>query len=294
MKHRYPLFALWLSVASLLFIQSGCKSTANVKSEVSPAKNVITISAPGYSRSYSEQELLSSPELKTITVLKDPAYNDKSTSYSAVPLASLLKDVSVNKNSTLLFSCLDGFSAPIDIQKVLNQRPDQAIAYLAIEPSSARWQKLKANSDSTPGPFYLIWTNPEKSKISREEWPFQLSGFNVKPSIEEQFPHIAPDPKLPSSSKVKLGYQLFLKNCFTCHTMNGEGTSKMGPDLNIPYSPTEYLKAGFLQKQIRNPQSIKRWTESKMPGFSKENLSDSEIDLIIEYLRHMSGRKHST
>jgi mono/diheme cytochrome c family protein len=28
-----------------------------------------------------------------------------------------------------------------------------------------------------------------------------------------------------------------------------------------------------------------------MPGFSKEALSDREIDLIIAYLRHMAGRK---
>lgn len=291
---RQTTITLSLIFLSIAFTQISCQSASVLKQPLIQAKAVLTISAPGYSRSYSEEELLSSAELKMITVEKDPAYNGKSTTYSAVPMSHLFKELNLNKGATLLFSCLDGFSAPIDARKVLNQNPDHAVAYLAIEPQKARWKKIKESSEATPGPFYLIWVNPEKSKISREEWPFQLAGFTIKPSIEEQFPHILPDPKLAEASKVKRGFQIFVKNCFTCHTMNGEGTSKMGPDLNIPFGPTEYLKAGFLKKQIRNPQSIKRWSESKMPGFSEESLSDEDIDLLIEYLRHMTTRKHST
>jgi cytochrome c1 len=76
-----------------------------------------------------------------------------------------------------------------------------------------------------------------------------------------------------------------------CHTLNGQGTSQLGPDLNIPFNPTEYLGEKYLRQLIRNPQSLRRWPQSKMAGFSSKDLPDGELDQIVAYLRSMSGQK---
>jgi len=56
--------------------------------------------------------------------------------------------------------------------------------------------------------------SPEKSKIGPEEWPYQLSGFEVKESIEAQFPGILPDMKLAETHEVRKGFQVFFEKLF--------------------------------------------------------------------------------
>jgi len=68
--------------------------------------------------------------------------------------------------------------------------------------------------------------------------------------------------------------KLFQQTCFACHTMNREGPSQVGPDLNLPLNPTEYFKESVLPQYIRNPKSIRSWERSKMPGFGPEAFSD--------------------
>ena len=192
----------------------------------------------------------------------------------------------------MLFHCLDGFSAPIATAKILNLDRRESIAYLAIEKPGEKWPPLKAGEpNKTAGPFYLVWEHPEKSKIAIEEWPYQLAGFEQKPSLESQFPHAAPDPSIAATSPVRAGYGAFMKNCFPCHTMNGEGASQVGPDLNLPHNPTEYLKPDYFALLVRNPQSLRRWPESKMRGFNQTELSDEDLRNISAYLKHMARRK---
>jgi cytochrome c1 len=76
-----------------------------------------------------------------------------------------------------------------------------------------------------------------------------------------------------------------------CHTLNGQGTSQLGPDLNIPFNPTEYMAEKYLRQLIRDPQSLRRWPQSKMAGFSPKDLPDGELDQIVAYLRSMIGQK---
>src|ERR1019366_3234186 len=97
---------------------------------------------------------------------------------------------------------------------------------------SQPWPKHLKDGKSS-GPFYLIWDHPEKSKISKEEWPFQLESFEVKGNFAEQFPHVVPDPSVKENDAVMKGYKSFTKNCFACHSLNGEGLAHVGPDLNI-------------------------------------------------------------
>ncbi|MEQ1876166.1 MAG: cytochrome c, partial [Bdellovibrionia bacterium] len=148
------------------------------------------------------------------------------------------------------------------------------------------WPKLKDGRGI--GPFYLIWSEPKKSNIGSEEWPFMLAGFDVKRSVEETFPLTAPKG---GSDSVARGYKSFQKNCFACHTLNGQGASQMGPDLNVPMSVTEYFSSDGLRSIVRDPQKVRKWPQAKMKGFTKEAISDKELDSLVEYLKHMSRNR---
>jgi cytochrome c2 len=73
--------------------------------------------------------------------------------------------------------------------------------------------------------------------------------------------------------------------------MNQEGPSQVGPDLNLPLNPTEYLKESILPRYIRNPKAIRSWEGSKMPGFGPEALSEEDVTSIIVYLKEMAFEK---
>src|SRR5690606_1476642 len=94
-----------------------------------------------------------------------------------------------------------------------------------------------------------------------------------------------------ASADVKAGSEHFKLACLPCHRLNGDGSSELGPDLNIPYNPTQYIAPEFLRRLIRDPQSVRRWPEAKMPAVTMEMLGDAELDQVLAYLRHMGGRK---
>ena len=88
------------------------------------------------------------------------------------------------------------------------------------------------------------------------------------------------------------GEVLFAVQCLPCHKLNGAGASDVGPDLNLPQNPTEYLAPQGLHDVIRDPRAVRAWPAMAMPPFPPDHLSDREIGLVIAYLKHMSGRKH--
>ena len=63
----------------------------------------------------------------------------------------------------------------------------------------------------------------------------------------------------------------------------------VGPDLNQPMNPTEYLTLAGLHALIRNPKSVRSWPEERMPCFLADQMSDREIGLVIGYLAHMTA-----
>jgi len=73
--------------------------------------------------------------------------------------------------------------------------------------------------------------------------------------------------------------------------MNRQGPSQVGPDLNLPLNPTEYLRESILPRYIRDPKSIRAWESSKMPGFGPETLSDEDIANVVAYLKEMAAEK---
>ena len=286
---------LLLALGFFITNQTACSSEAK-KSE-SPIYNEsnpkLTIQVKNKTRQFTRTELLQSPYAVKLTIAQDPAYPGQKMVYMAVPVAGLFEGLRVEDSATMLFSCLDGFSAPILASRLLNVEPNGSIAYIAIEPADKKWPALKANDNKTAGPFYLVWHRPEKSNIATEEWPYQLTGFEAKPSFESQFPLTAPSSTLSEQGHIRTGYRAFQKNCFACHTLNGQGTSQIGPDLNIPFNPTEYMKPKFLKMLIRNPQDLRHWPQSKMAAVPSSVLEDTHLQDIILYLEHMAGRKQT-
>ena len=251
----------------------------------------IEISGKGIVKTYTRHELLAKAEKQTLIINYTPIYQGKMIHYTVVAAASLFDHLGVKTNALIQFKTLDGFSAPIDTKKLLNRDPKGAIAYIAIEDEQHKWPAIKKTSTATPGPFYLVWKNPQLSDVREEEWPFQLSGFQVRSSLRELFPEIFPSSSLPENSPVNRGFKSFTQNCFACHTLNKSGDSKIGPDLNTPHNPTEYFQADYLKMLIRDPQKLRYWPQAKMRGFSEESMSNAELDDLIAYLKHMSTRK---
>jgi mono/diheme cytochrome c family protein len=87
----------------------------------------------------------------------------------------------------------------------------------------------------------IVWTGAEVASIRSEQWPYQVAKLVSQPSPAMRWPALAVDSALPSIDPVRAGQALFAVQCLTCHKLNGAGASDVGPDLNLPQNPTEYL-----------------------------------------------------
>lgn len=278
----YMCFALFLFFFVVKIHWSFAQTTHDFKFVIKYSLKTLT---------YTSSELLGRKD-KVSLELDCPVYPGGKTSFQAVPLSALFKVMPMADDSILKFQSLDGFSGPISSKKVMSQSPYQARAYLAVEPSDHKWPALPTSRNhETAGPFFLVWVNPAASNISREEWVYQLKGFEVKRPLQVSYPAIFPDANLSASHPVRRGLNVFIKNCFTCHTLNFQGESVIGPDLNRPMSVTEYINLNVLKKLIRNPQDVRSWPWTKMKGFSKSDISDQELDDLFTYLKYMAEQK---
>lgn len=248
----------------------------------------LTVTAGGRTQKYTLDALLAYRGLVTITVPNDVAYK-RSMTYRAIPLAALMTGLA--RDDSVRFVAADGFAATIPATPVLATGDDVAHAYLAIEPANARWPALKAGSAASAGPFYLVWLNPEKSRIGPEQWPYQVATIEEIAPIIVRFPILQPASTVPASDPIRRGLTVFTTNCVVCHTLNLAGDAKIGPDLNVPFSPTEYLREEHLRRLVRSPQSVRAWPDSKMPGFDTNAISERDLDDLVAYFYYMSKRK---
>ncbi|MGE1175584.1 cytochrome c [Pseudomonas sp. BW7P1] len=237
------------------------------------------------SRTWQTEELLKHPQVQTLTIKNDVSYK-KDMTYRAVPIAALL--TGIKPEDHLQAVALDGFAAELAAAPLLSTKGSRA--WLAIEDPAHPWPPLSEGKHSA-GPFYLVWTDPQADNISPEQWPFEVASIKRMAPVAERFPALLPDPALEADDPVNQGFALFQKNCLACHRLNGAGDAQFGPDLNIPYNPTEYLGADFLKRYIRDPQSLRQWPQAKMPGFSADVLPDADLQKLVGYLQHMAGRK---
>lgn len=245
----------------------------------------LTLDLGTGSKRWDSQTLLKHAQARDIRIEHDVSYK-RAMTYRAVPLAVLLEGVKPEDH--LQAVALDGFAAELPAAPLLEKGPAQA--WLAIEDPARPWPALSRDKPGA-GPFYLVWTHPEASHISPEQWPFQVASIRRLPPVAERFPALRPASGLSASDPVTHGFTLFQKHCLACHRLNGAGDAQFGPDLNIPHNPTEYLRPEFLRAYIRDPQSLRQWPQARMPGFSASVLPDAELDALLAYLKHMATRK---
>ncbi|MFO1153003.1 MAG: cytochrome c [Rhodospirillales bacterium] len=241
----------------------------------------------------SRSALLQRGDLTTIHIPGDVAYKRPMT-YRAVPLASLLREASLTPDrmagEVIEIVAADGFVTVLPPALLFPQDETASVAYLAIEPEDAPWPAIPGKTESA-GPFYVVWLRPAASAIRSEQWPYMVVSVRSTESPEYRWPELAVDPSLPPDEPIRAGQTLFLTQCMVCHALNGAGSAHVGPDLNLPQNPTEYLQPSALRQLIRDPASVRSWPAMQMPGFDAAALSDHDIDLITQYLAHMAGRK---
>lgn len=235
---------------------------------------------------WTTAQLLARPDVQNVTIPIDVAFR-RTMQYRAIPLAALLPGL--EDGDHLQFVASDGFSVDLPATTILNHAG--AKAWLAVEDPQKPWPPLPDNKGDA-GPFYIVWTHPAAANIGTEQWPYQLVRIQRTQDASARFPATAPAASLPTDSPVRHGYAVFQRTCFACHTLNGQGDAHMGPDLNLPHSPTEYLSDDMLRAFIRNPQTLRRWPEGKMFGFpTQASLSDADLDAVLAYLHYMAQHK---
>jgi mono/diheme cytochrome c family protein len=270
MTHRwYWIAALFIAVAA-----------------TAAAEPALTVATGGRTAIYTGAGLLALPSATTVTIPADVAYK-RSMSFRAVPIAAVLEGTAPEDN--VRFTAADGFVATLPAALLLAR--EGAVAYLAVEPADAPWPPLKAGESGSAGPFYLVWARPEKAAIAPEQWPYKIARIEAVAALVKRFPMIAPAPKLRANHPIRVGFAAFEKHCMVCHTLNGGGDATLGPDLNIPYNPTEYLRPDALRRLIRDPQALRRWPGAKMPAIDSRTLPDRDLAEVLAYLRHMADRK---
>ena len=276
-----------LTSAFFASIPSGSSAWAAEPGPTSEA--TLTIDSGSRKVIFTKTDLEKMAEPEALVVEQDAAYQNTKQTYKVVKATRLFEKLKISKDSIVQFYCLDGFSAPLNSARLLESNPTSSVAYIAIEDPKSPWKPVKAPSSASAGPFYLVWKNPAASHVGPEEWPYQLAGFRIKSSLRESFPNIFPTQD--ATAPVQKGFAVFTKNCFACHTLNGQGESEMGPDLNVPHNPTEYLNEKHFRILVRNPQDLRHWPQSKMLGFGKDALSDEDISNLLAFLKHMAKHK---
>ncbi|MFO1128018.1 MAG: cytochrome c [Rhodospirillales bacterium] len=279
---RLILLAGWLSMLLGL-----------VPTELRAAQPGIEIVTGDRSVKLSRGELLQRGDLTTIDIPRDVTYKRPMT-YRAVPLAALLREASLTPErmpgEMIEIVATDGFITVLPPALALPKDETASVPYLAIEPEDVPWPPIPGKTESA-GPFYLVWLRPEASGIRSEQWPYRVASVRSTEAPEHRWPELAVNASLPPDSPIRAGQALFLTQCMVCHRLNGAGSADVGPDLNLPQNPTEYLQPAPLRQLIRNPASLRSWPAMQMQGFDDEALSDHDIDLITQYLAHMAGRK---
>jgi mono/diheme cytochrome c family protein len=277
MAMRLPRVRNWLAGAALLAIQA---TTFGASPE-------LTVSVGGRAQKFTQESLLADPAAVSVTVPQDVAYK-RAMTYRAVPMSALL--AGAQRDDSVRFVAADGFVATMQAGPLLATADDAPRAYLAVEPPNAVWPALKAGGPSA-GPFYLVWLRPERGRISPEQWPYQIARIEDVPPVAARFPMLAPAASVSANDPIRHGFAVFQGNCLPCHTLNLGGDARVGPDLNVPFSPTEYMREDFLRMQVRNPQAIRVWPDAKMPAFGLDVISERDLDDLLAYLYYMAKRK---
>jgi mono/diheme cytochrome c family protein len=270
-----------LSVALVIALALVCR-LANAQA---PALTVT--GRDGTGKTYTRDSLLALPGVRNITVT-DPVYG-RTMTYRAVPTAEVLKDAKVGADDYVQARATDNFSIGIPGRLlVANAAPVEG--FIAIEDPASPWPDIPHKSGSA-GPFYIVWQLTPPATVSSEYWSYRLAALVVTDSPIKRWPGLGVGAEVPASDPIRAGVDRFATLCFACHRFNGQGEGDQGPDLGQPMNPVDYLKPEALRKMIRNPASVRKWPDQKMPGFGEDTLSDSDLDAIIAWLTYKARQQ---
>lgn len=247
----------------------------------------LTITSGTHQRSWTRDALLRDGRIADVTVQDENL--KRSFTMKAIPLAVLLQGMPATVDGTATTAATDGYVSHLPMRQLLADSPTQPRAWLAVENPAAPWPPVRGGPI---GPFRLVWTVPAgQPAVNESLWTYAIAKIDITGSPGERFPAIRPAAGLPADGPVMRGFATFQRVCFSCHTVNQAGDTHLGPDLNVPYNPVEYLGDDKLAKLIRDPQSLRWWPDAKMPPIGTQTLSDAEMKDLVAYLRHMAGRK---
>lgn len=235
-------------------------------------------------RVFSQADLLRAPTARDVTV------PETSVQAKAVPLLDLLDGLLTDDVDTLDVQALDGFASQIPLNLVRNAAHGGSTALLAVEDPAHPWPALP-NGTASAGPFYLVWEYPERSGISSEQWPYQVSSITGAESPVHRWPQIAIGANVPSEALAHRGQGVFITQCMPCHKMRGGGSADIGPDLGQPMPAASYLTEDGLRALIRDPRSVRTWPEQRMVGFDASALSDADLAAVVAYLHEMASHR---
>jgi mono/diheme cytochrome c family protein len=253
----------------------------------SASERELTLNIGGRMTTYAPESLLGMPTATTIAIPRDAVYGAAMT-YRGVPMTALLAGVAPDESVRLVTTTGRDMVLPASL---LLGRTGSAVAYLAVEPADAPWPTLGHNGTHTAGPFYLVWSNPERSGVAPVLWRDQVVHIESLGALSKRFPALLPAASVAPKDAVRRGFAAYVRQCSACHTLNLAGDATLGPDLNVPSNPTEYLRVDALRHFIRDPQTLRRWPAEQMPAMGSAALSDRELTDLMAYLRHMADRK---
>ena len=251
----------------------------------SAAESVLVISDGANEQRFTAAQLLNRPDVVMLSATGDIYHH--TVLYRAVPFLALLGNGVDPKFDTVEMEARDGFVSQIPFALIRRGAIGGSVAYIAVEDPAHPWPPLPQKSE-TAGPFYLIWDNPEKSAIAREQWPYQLTRMTFVESPVHRWPQIAVPATTAADAPARHGQDVFVTQCLPCHRLNGGGASDTGPDFGRPMFPTQYLTDAGLRAIIRDPKAVHTWPAQQMIGFSKRSISDADLDALVTYLHTMA------
>jgi mono/diheme cytochrome c family protein len=279
---RSALFAITLALIGGL----ACVQLSEARAQ-SPT---LTVADRDSKKTYTRQDLLAHRALRDVTVA-DPVYG-RSMTYRAIPMADLLKDIKIASDDYVQARATDNFSISIPGRLLEPANAAHVEAFLAVEDPAAPWPALaKSHEKLSAGPFYLVWRLGPGAHVSREYWAYQLAAFAVTDSPLKRWPGLAVGADVPAADPIRVGLDRYVELCISCHRFNGDGEGEQGPDLGGPMNPVEYFQVPALKKLIRNPSSVRKWPEQKMPRFDESALSDSDLDAMIAWLAYKAQQR---
>jgi mono/diheme cytochrome c family protein len=272
-----------LTVAALLLPLVMLIDASSASEPVTNSTLIIT-NGPN-DRRFTQDQLLQRPDATTISVVGDIYHH--AVTYRAVPLLAILGDSTDPRFDTIEAEARDGFVSQLPLSLIRGGANGGAVAYLAIEDPAHPWPHLPQQTD-TAGQFYLIWEHPERSAVTREQWPYQLSRLTFVESPVHRWPQLAVPGAIAADDPARRGQDVFIVQCLPCHRLNGGGGSDAGPDLGRPMNATQYLTEAGIRAIVRNPKAVRTWPAQHMIGFSETLISDEKLDALVAYLHAMA------